>query len=107
MANRKATFAKRQREMDLKDHAKAKAERRAQRMSQPRDQKGPEIAWDAVFVPEAPTVGEVTDAPDPVAADAPTNPSPASAAPAPNGAPKPHAPHPPHAAPSATTPKPT
>jgi len=32
--------------MDLKDHARAKEERRAARRSQPRENKGPEIAWD-------------------------------------------------------------
>jgi hypothetical protein len=45
MANRKATFAKRQRETDLKDRAKAKGERRAQKRTEVRDVKGPEIAW--------------------------------------------------------------
>lgn len=45
MANRKATFAKRQRETDLKDRAKAKDERRAQKRNEVRDVKGPEIAW--------------------------------------------------------------
>lgn len=45
MANRKATFAKRQRETDLKDKAKAKDERRAQKRGEVRDVKGPQIAW--------------------------------------------------------------
>jgi hypothetical protein len=44
--NRKATFAKRQRETDLKDKARQKAERKAQRQAQPRATKGPQIAWD-------------------------------------------------------------
>jgi hypothetical protein len=44
--NRKATFAKRQRESDLKDHARAKEARKAARQSAPRATKGPEIAWD-------------------------------------------------------------
>jgi hypothetical protein len=44
--NRKATFAKRQRETDLKDKARQKAERKAQRQNTPRTTKGPQIAWD-------------------------------------------------------------
>ena len=46
--NRKATFAKRQREMDLKDHAKQKEARRVERTSRTATdgQKGPAIAWD-------------------------------------------------------------
>ena len=44
--NRKATFAKRQREMDLKDHQKAKEARRVERRNNPNAQKGPVIAWD-------------------------------------------------------------
>ena len=46
MSNRKATFAKRQRETDLKDHAKQKEGRRLERQNQTRVGKGPEIAWD-------------------------------------------------------------
>ena len=46
MANRKATFAKRQRETELKDRAKAKDDRRAQKRTETRDNKGPQIAWD-------------------------------------------------------------
>ncbi|HEX4419950.1 MAG TPA: hypothetical protein VH165_18675 [Kofleriaceae bacterium] len=46
MANRKATFAKRQRETDLKDRAKAKDDRRAQKRTEVRPDKGPQIAWD-------------------------------------------------------------
>jgi hypothetical protein len=44
--NRKATFAKRQRETDIKDHARAKEARKAARQNAPRTTKGPEIAWD-------------------------------------------------------------
>ena len=44
--NRKATFAKRQRESDLKDRQRAKDARRVERRSQPKDTKGPQIAWD-------------------------------------------------------------
>jgi hypothetical protein len=47
MSNRKATFAKRQRESDLKDKARAKEARRVERRGQPnKDSKGPQIAWD-------------------------------------------------------------
>lgn len=46
MANRRATFAKRQRETDLKDRAKAKDERRSQKRNEVKDTKGPQIAWD-------------------------------------------------------------
>jgi hypothetical protein len=46
MSDRKATFAKRQRESELKEKAKLKEERRVSRRSQPRENKGPEIAWD-------------------------------------------------------------
>ena|ERR1700733_294690 len=80
MANRKATFAKRQREMDLKDHAKAKEGRRMARRASPKDSKGPEIAWDSVFVPEAPVPGEIVDAPPATPADAASAPSPTSTA---------------------------
>jgi len=46
MANQRGTFAKRNREMKLKDRAKEKAERRAARNAGTRETKGPEIAWD-------------------------------------------------------------
>ena len=46
MANRKATFAKRQRETDLKDRAKQKEDRRAQKRGEVRESKGPQIAWE-------------------------------------------------------------
>jgi hypothetical protein len=47
MSNRKATFAKRQRESDLKDKARAKEARRVERRGQPtKENKGPQIAWD-------------------------------------------------------------
>lgn len=59
MANQRGTFAKRQREMELKDRAKAKEARRLARSEQSRTTKGPEIAWDqavrAVVTPDAPT----------------------------------------------------
>jgi hypothetical protein len=63
MANQRGTFAKRQREMELKDRAKQKEARRAARDAVPRDTKGPEIAWDqqvhAVVTPDAPTTSIV------------------------------------------------
>ena len=46
MSDRKATFAKRQRESELKEKAKLKEERRMSRRSNPKVNKGPEIAWD-------------------------------------------------------------
>jgi len=46
--NKKATFAKRQRETDLKEAAKRKEERRVERRnSRPAGQKGPAIDWGA------------------------------------------------------------
>jgi len=62
MANRKATFAKRQREADLKDRAKQKEDRRTQKRTEVRDSKGPQIAWDeavhAVTSDELPPLGQ-------------------------------------------------
>ncbi len=54
--NRKATFAKRQREMDLKDHARSKQARSDARKENnaARQGKGPEIAWDEMVYPTAP-----------------------------------------------------
>jgi hypothetical protein len=46
MANRKATFAKRQRETALQERARAKDARRAQLRSEVSETKGPQIAWD-------------------------------------------------------------
>jgi hypothetical protein len=45
MANQRGTFAKRQREMDLKDKARQKNERRAQKKDENRPNKGPQIDW--------------------------------------------------------------
>jgi hypothetical protein len=59
--NRKATFAKRQRETDLKDHARAKEARKAARLNNPKTSKGPEIAWDEAVT--ATTEDPVADAP--------------------------------------------
>jgi hypothetical protein len=46
MSNQRGKFAKRQREMDLKDKARAKQERRAAKRTEVRVTKGPQIAWD-------------------------------------------------------------
>jgi len=54
MANQRGTFAKRQREMELKDRARAKEARRAAqaaRRSEPGIARGPEIAWDQAVRP--------------------------------------------------------
>lgn len=68
MANRKATFAKRQRETDLKDRAKAKDARRAQKRNEVSENKGPQIAWDeavrAVTSDELPSLGTANQRPE-------------------------------------------
>ncbi len=49
MSSQRSTFAKRQREMELKDKAKAKDAKRAmraERKSDPNMTGGPQIAWD-------------------------------------------------------------
>jgi hypothetical protein len=101
MGDRKATFAKRQRESDLKDRARQKeARRQERRTSGPKVNKGPEIAWDElVRYEESPTIPEVTPDPEgaPAAAaappapptPAPARPVPASPRPAPAPAPAP------------------
>jgi len=61
MSNRQGTFAKRQRETDLKDKARAKRERRAAKKDEVRPTKGPQIAWD-----EAVTETDSGEAPAPV-----------------------------------------
>ena len=69
MANRKATFAKRQRETDLKDRAKQKDDRRNQKRGEVRENKGPQIAWDeavhAVTSDELPALGTANQAREP------------------------------------------
>jgi hypothetical protein len=68
MANRKATFAKRQRETDLKDRAKQKEDRRSQKRNEVRESKGPQIAWDeavrAVTSDELPSLGTANQGAD-------------------------------------------
>jgi hypothetical protein len=44
MANRRDTFAKRQREADLRERARAKQARRMAKRTEPRTGKGPELA---------------------------------------------------------------
>lgn len=59
MSNQRGTFAKRQREQELKDRARQKEARRAERRNQANNGGGPQIAWDeavrAVVTPDAPT----------------------------------------------------
>jgi hypothetical protein len=89
MSNRKATFAKRQRETELKDHARAKEERRSARRSQPRVSKGPEIAWDQAIDTSAMPIDDVITAnPDDEAAESAPEDAPSSGdQPAPSGGP--------------------
>lgn len=57
MSSQRPSFAKRDREMKLKDKAKAKAERRAARKAEGKTGPGgPPIAWDEQHVP-----GETSD----------------------------------------------
>jgi hypothetical protein len=83
MANQRSTFAKRSREMKLKDSAKAKVERREARKSQKSDTKGPSIAWDQPGgVDNAAMTDDDSDAPpavsDPAAPPAPDGATPSS-----------------------------
>ncbi len=50
MANQRSTFAKRRREQELQDRARAKQERRAAKTDEERPTKGPQIAWDEAHV---------------------------------------------------------
>lgn len=97
MSNRKATFAKRQRETDLKDHARQKAERKEQRRSQQQISKGPQIDWGQAIDTSNTKVDDVVPAGAPAArgdamaaeraadraatAPAPTAPAPSAPAP--------------------------
>ena len=76
MANQRGTFAKRDREMKLKNRAKEKAERReARKADQPGGAtKGPQIAWDERGGTENTSI--TTDA-----APAPVTPAPVTPAP--------------------------
>jgi hypothetical protein len=105
MANRKATFAKRQRETDLKDRAKQKDERRSQKRGEVRDVKGPQIAWDeAVYATtssdELPSLDNANQAQAPAADDS----AEAAEGPTASGPPAGAAPNaPPNAAPAGRT----
>jgi hypothetical protein len=84
MANRNALFAKRQRESELKDKAKAKEDRRNQKRTEVRQTKGPEIAWDeavAAVTEEASEAG-AGEAAASTTASTTTNPAPAPTPPA-------------------------
>ena len=89
--NRKATFAKRQRESDLKDHARSKEARKAARKDTSRTGKGPEIAWDEAVYPTASVEGDnsVSTNPTDDNADSAPEPRPAPNAPAPSSSPPP------------------
>jgi hypothetical protein len=63
MTDRKASFAKRQREIDLKTRARDKEARRAERRSQPRTSKGPEIAWDEAVNTSGTATADIVPAP--------------------------------------------
>ena len=69
MSNQRTTFAKRQREQNRKDKAKAKQERLASRRASNPGEKGPPIAWAEAGGVDASN-------------DAPTNDTPAPPAPA-------------------------
>jgi hypothetical protein len=76
MATQRPAFAKRDREMKLKDKARAKAERRAARRASPRPGHGPPIEADE-SVGEASSSGEAPAAEAPVTAATPPAGSPA------------------------------
>ena len=76
MANRRDTFAKRQREADLKEKARAKAARRVAKKTEPRATKGPEIAWGEEFVADSSGsagLGPDQESPDDQGDDAPAD----------------------------------
>ncbi|HEY5943900.1 MAG TPA: hypothetical protein VIV40_00335 [Kofleriaceae bacterium] len=106
MANQRGTFAKRQREMDLKDKARAKEARRAAKKDGSPGSKGPQIDWDqpgGLNSLEG-TPGPATQhRPPPPAAAAPAPNAPAAAAPNAPAAPKPPAAAAPNAPATGTT----
>lgn len=87
--NRKATFAKRQRESDLKDHARSKEARKAARKDTSRTGKGPEIAWDEAVYPTASVEGDNTVSTNPTDDNADSAPEPQRPAPSAPSAPAP------------------
>jgi len=75
MANQRSTFAKRRREQELQDRARAKQERRAAKKVDGSSSKGPQIAWDEAVVavitdPNAPLVTPGDPLESPADADA-------------------------------------
>jgi hypothetical protein len=74
MSSQRPSFAKRDREMKLKDKAKAKAERRAARKAEPRNGPGgPPIAWEEQHVPGETPPDEAPAPPAPAPAAAPSS----------------------------------
>lgn len=63
MAKRDSTFAKRQRETELKERARAKAARRSDKANQPKTTKGPAIDWSAAVYPVGVDVPDGAPAP--------------------------------------------
>lgn len=74
MSNQRPSFAKRDREMKLKDKARAKAERRAARRAEARSGEKPALATDDA-APGAPTSSDGA-APDPSASASSAPPDP-------------------------------
>lgn len=78
MTNRRGSFAKRQREADLKERARAKQDRRNAKKGETRTGKGPEIADLAEVQAIVSSGGTVpVMAPPPAAPEAESNPDPA------------------------------
>jgi hypothetical protein len=75
MANQRGTFAKRNREMKLKDRAREKAERRTARNAENRETKGPEIAWDQPGGTENPAIADTEPATPPAVTTPPPDPT--------------------------------
>ncbi len=75
MSNQRTTFAKRQREQNRKDKARAKQERLASRRASPTGEKGPPIAWDEAHV-DATTDATSDASPAPPIEDVPSDGSP-------------------------------
>jgi hypothetical protein len=70
MSSQRPSFAKRQRETDLKDKARQKRERRTEKAANPSVTKGPQIAWDEeVRYVESPMPVESSLTPSPDSAD--------------------------------------
>jgi hypothetical protein len=76
MANQRTTFAKRQREQNRKDKARAKQERLASRRASSTGEKGPPIAWDEAAGVDATTDPTSDPAPAPTGDDVPSDGSP-------------------------------